>query len=158
MLVDHCDNCLGALDSCECSVYAGTQGYESVLVGRAHLNHCHVAGQSTATVQFLGLAQVHGNVVCISCLNTLAHVGAYEECLVEKDAGIFLVGVGCGTFCVKVVDKHILQFTCVCTAAESLDENLRSAGHRAEMDVIAALYDLDGFVRADKLDFLVHLF
>ena len=101
---------------------------------------------------------MYGNVVCISCLNALANVCAHEECLVEENAGVFLVGVGCRALGVKVVDKHILQFTCVCTAAESLDENLRSAGHRAEMDVIAALYNLYGFVRADKLDFLVHLF
>jgi hypothetical protein len=56
------------------------------------------------------------------------------------------------------MDKHILELTCVCPAAESLDEHLRSACHRTEMDVVTALDNLDGFVRADKLDCIVHLF
>ena len=122
------------------------------------MDHCNIAGQSAAAVQFLGLGEVYGNVICISGLNALAYVCPYKECLVEKDAGILLIRVGSGALCVKVVDKHILELTCICTAAESLDEHLRSAGHRAEMDMVAALYNLDGFVRADKLYFLVHLF
>ena len=62
-----------------------------MLVRRTYLNHCNVAWKSSAAVKLLGLAKEYRNIVCISCLNSLADISSHEECLVEEYAVVFRV-------------------------------------------------------------------
>ena len=57
---------LGTFDGGKSCVHRGPEGYESVFVGRANLYHRNIAGQGTAAVEFLGLAQEDRNVVAFA--------------------------------------------------------------------------------------------
>jgi hypothetical protein len=52
------------------------------------------------------------------------------------------------------MDADILQFAGLAAAAEGLDEDLGRTGHAAQVDVVTALDDLDGFVSGDEFDIL----
>ena len=157
VLVDHCDDVLCAFDGGQGGVHGGTHGYVTVLVGEGYLDHGHVAGQYAAAVESLGLAQEDGDVVGIAGLYALAHIAAYEECLMEEDSLILGVGVGSGALGVEVVDPHVPEFACIASAAESVNEHLGGCGHTAEMNMVTGLHDLDGLVRTYKMDIFMHM-
>lgn len=117
-----------------------------MLVDGGNLYHRDVAGNRSATVEFLGLTQENGNIVSPAGLHVLADIASHEESLVEEDALVLFVRIGCGTFSVEVMDTYVFQFSVVSPAAESLNEDLRGACNAAEVDMVAALDNLDRFV------------
>ena len=88
-----------------------------MFIRRADLDHCHIARQGAAAVEFLCLAKEDRNIVCISGLNSLADVASNEESLVEEHSVVFRIGVWCRALCVQVVDAHVTELTCVASAA-----------------------------------------
>ena len=126
-----------------------------MLVGEGDLDHGHVAGQYAAAVEPLGLAQEDGDVVGISGLYAFAHIAANEERLMEEYPLIPGIGVGSGSLGVQVVDPHVPELACIASAAESVDQHFWGCGHTAEVNVVSGLDDLDGLVRAYKMDIFV---
>ena len=61
--VHDCDHCLCAFDRGESRVYRCSERYIAVLVRRTYLDHRHIARKRAATVQLLGLAEEHRNIV-----------------------------------------------------------------------------------------------
>ena len=55
-VIDHGDHMVGALNGSQGSIYRGTERYIAVLVGARHLNHSHITGHSTRTIELLCLA------------------------------------------------------------------------------------------------------
>ena len=154
VLIDHGDDRFGAFDGGEGGIDRSTQRHIAVLVHGRDLDHSHVAGQHAAAIELLRLAQEDRNVVGPAGLHVLADVAAHEEGLVEEGALEALFRVGSHAFGVEVMDADIFQFAGLAAAAKCLDENLRGAGHAAQMDVVTALDDLDGFVSGDEFDIL----
>ena len=77
-----------------------------------------------------------GQVVGIAGIHICAHVRAQEEALVEENAVILRLGVGRRAFRVEVVETDIFNFSGVCPAAESLDEDMGHAGNTAQVNVV----------------------
>ena len=154
VFVDHGDHRLCTFDSSQGRIDRSTQGDIPVFVDGRHLDHRHVAGQDTAAVELLRLAQEDGNVVGPAGLDILADIAAHEEGLVEERAIEAFLGVGRFPFGVEVMDADILEFAGLATTAEGLNEYLRGAGHAAQMNVVTALDDLDGLVGGDEFDIL----
>ena len=127
-----------------------------MLVRRADLNHRHVASEGSAAVELLGLAQEYRNIVCISRLNTLAHIRSDEECLMEEDSVIFRVCIRSCTLGVEVMDAHILKFTSVAPLAKGFDEDSWCTCHTAQMDMVARLDNLDSLLGRNEFYFLGH--
>ena len=107
-----------------------------MLVRRADLNHCHVTGECTASVEPLGLAQEHGNVVGIPGLDAFPDIGPDEETLVEEDSVVLRIGVGCRTLSVKMVNVYVPDFASVSAAAQCFNQDSRSTGDAAEVYVV----------------------
>ena len=147
VLVDDGDHVVGHLDGAQRSVDRGAERYVAVLVRGRHLNHRHVAGYGSATVEALRLAQEDRNVVGIAALGILADVGAHEEGVELEDAVELLGSIGCRALGVEVVDMYVPEFAGTSAAAHGLDQTLRCRCHGAQMHVVAGLDDLDGFVR-----------
>jgi hypothetical protein len=82
-----------------------------VLVWWADLNHSYIAWKSSAAIKFLSLAEEYRDIVSITSLNTLTHIGAYEKCLVEKDSIILWIRIWCRTFCMQMVDADVTKFS-----------------------------------------------
>ena len=75
----------------------------------------------------------------------------------EEDSLILGIGVGSGSLGVEVVDPHVPELACIASAAESVDQHFGGCGHTAEVNVVSGLHDLDGLVRAYKMDIFVHI-
>ena len=75
----------------------------------------------------------------------------------EEDSLILGIGVGSGSLGVEVVDPHVPELTGVTSAAEGVDQHLGGCSHTAEMNMVTGLHDLDGLVRAYKMDIFVHI-
>ena len=124
ILVHHGDHIVGTLHGGQRSVDRRTQRYITVLVGRADLNHRHIARNGSAAIQFLRFAQEDGNVVGIAALRHLADVRAHEERVELEHALEFGIGIGCRTLGVQVMDMHVLQFAGFAALAHRVDQTL----------------------------------
>ncbi len=135
--VHDCYYGLGAFDCRESRIYGGAERNEAVLVRRADLNHCHVAPQCSASVEFLRLAEEYRNIVGISALDSLAYIRSYEKALMKENPVKLRVGIWCGAFCVKVVDADILKFTSFPSFAESVNKQPWCACDTAQMHMVS---------------------
>ena len=108
-----------------------------MFVRRAYLYHCNIARKCSATVEFLRLAQEYRDVVGISFLDTFADIGSDEKSLVEKNAFKLRVCIRGWTFGVKMVHFHISNFSGFPSATHCIDQDLRCAGHAAQVHVVA---------------------
>ena len=156
VFVHHGDHIIGALHGRQRGVDGGSERYEAVFVGRADLDHRHVARNGSAAVQTLCLAQENRNVIGIAALGYLADVRTHEEGVELEYAFEFRIGVGSGTLRVQVMDVHVLQFSGLAAFAHGVDQALGSRCHRAEVDMVARFDDLDGLFRSRKMDWVSH--
>ena len=108
-----------------------------MLVRRTDLYHGHVARQGSAAVELLRFAQKYRNIVRISLLDALADIGPYEETLMEEYAFEFRVSIRSRPLGVEMMDFHVPEFSGFASAAHSVDQDLRGAGHAAQMYVVS---------------------
>ena len=156
VLVHHGDHVVGALHGGQRRVHRRAERHVAVLVGRADLDHRHVARHGAAAVQPLGFAQEDRNVVGVAALRHLADVAAHEERVELEDALEFRIGIGGRTLRVEVMDVHVLQFSGLAAFAHGVDQALRSRCHGAQVHMIARFDDLDGLFRSRKMDWVSH--
>ena len=156
VLVDYRNDKLGTLHCGQGCIDRRTERHIAKLVGRANLNHRHVAFDVTLAVKLRGLAEEHGNVVSQTFLHALTHVGTYEEGIVLEDTLKFGVDVRRSAFGVQVMDVDILQFARATSVAHGLDQTLRHIRHRTDVDMVARLDDFDGFLSRDCLILFLH--
>ena len=127
-----------------------------MLVRRTYLDHCHIAAESSATVQLLCLAEEYRDIVRISCLHALADIAAYEECLMEEYPAELRISIWRRPFGVKMVDAYILKFSCLSSSAEGFNENAWCACNAAEVDMVAGFNDFYGLVCRNECDLFTH--
>ena len=157
VLVDDGDHGAGAFDGRQRRIDRRTQRHVAVRVRRRHLNHRHVAGQRTAPVELLRLAQEDGDVIGVTGLRHFPHVAAHEERIELENALEFGRRIGRGAFGVQVVDMHVAEFLVASSFAHGVDEALGCAGDAAQMDVVAAFNHLHRFGGGDEPDLFGHI-
>ena len=157
VLVDYCNDKLGTLHCGQSGIDRRTERHIAELVGRANLNHRHVAFDVTLAVKFRSLAEEHGDIVGQAFLDAFAHIGTHEEGIVLENALEFRVDVGRGTLGVQVVDIDVFQLARAASVAQGLDETLRHIRHRTDVDMVARLDDFDGFFSRNCLILFLHI-
>ena len=156
ILVHYGNHIVGALHSGQRSINRRTKRYIAVLIGGRYLNHSHIAGNGTATIQTLRLAQEDGNVIGVARLGYLAHVTTHEERIQLEDALELRIGIGSRTLGVEVMDVYIFQLATLTTSAHSLNQTLRSRCYGAQVYVVTRLNDLNGLLGRSKMNRCQH--
>ena len=156
MFIDHGNHRLGTLHGSQCCVDRSTERDIPVRIGRRHLNHRHITGQHSATIQFLGFTKEYRDVVSISGLGHLTHVASHEEGIQLKDTLEFRSRIGSRTFCVKVMDMHMFELFIASSFAHGLDQALRRACDTAQMHMVAAFNHFHCFGSGNELNFFGH--
>ena len=136
ILIDNGNHRSGTFDGSQRAVHGSSQREIAILVRTGNLDHRHIAPQGAAPVKFLGLAQMHREIVGIAGIDIGPDIRPQEEALVEEDSLVGRVGIGCRSLSMEMMEMEIPHLSGISPAAQCLDQHVRNAGHTAEMNVV----------------------
>ena len=116
-----------------------------MFVRRAYLNHGNIHGGNSHADEFLGFAQVYGDVVCPAVLGGFAHIMAYEERFQLEYAFEFLFGIRGASFRVEVLQFDVFDFPGTSACAKCLNQSLRCAGNAVDVNAVSRFHNFDSF-------------